>query len=63
MDMDWSICPQCGYESSPGGGCYCWDWDGPGSAGRVPAAESPVGEPRPDEACPEWEDREDGPDV
>lgn len=55
MEMDWCICPQCGYESSPHGGCYCWDSPAEG--------ESPVWEPRPDEACPEWEDREDGPDV
>ena len=54
--MDWAICPLCGYDSSPGGGCYCWDSPAEG--------ESPeVGEPRPDEACPGWEDREDGPDV
>ena len=56
--MDWSICPLCGYDSSPGGGCYCWE-DAPPAEGGSPE----VGEPRPDEACPGLPNREDGPDV
>lgn len=33
--MDWAICPLCGYDSSPGGGCYCWE-DAPPAEKVVP---------------------------